>query len=167
MPIVWLAAMLVATQSYAQTKPPAQRQPTPAVQTKTAASKPSAAEQTLFDSANRERQSRGLRPLKWNAQLAAAAQAHAQKMAETGTLSHQFSGEMDMGTRIRVAGVRFNSAAENVALGTTAAGIHAQWMNSPAHRGNILDPQMDSLGVSVVARGGQLFAVQDFALASQ
>jgi uncharacterized protein YkwD len=40
-------------------------------------------------------------------------------------------------------------------------------MNSPPHRGNILDPELDSLGVAIVASKGQLFAVQDFALAAQ
>jgi hypothetical protein len=40
-------------------------------------------------------------------------------------------------------------------------------MNSPPHRANILDPELDSLGVAVVERNGELFAVQDFALASK
>jgi uncharacterized protein YkwD len=124
-------------------------------------------EQTIFDLANRERAARKLAPLKWNAKLASAARSHAQKMAQAGMLSHQFSGEMDMGMRIRVAGLRFRSAAENVALGPSAAVLHQEWMSSPAHRENILDPELDSLGVAVVRQNGQLFAVQDFALASQ
>ena len=101
---------------------------------------PSKNEQAIFDSANRERAARKLPPLKWNAGLASAARAHAQKMAQAGTISHQFSGEMDMGMRIRVAGVRFTSAAENVAQGPSAAVLHQEWMDSPAHRDNILDP---------------------------
>jgi uncharacterized protein YkwD len=128
---------------------------------------PSKEEQAIFGLANRERAAHHLPPLKWNTGLAAAARAHAQKMAQTGTLSHQFSGEMDMGTRIRVAGVHFASAAENVAQAPTVAALHEEWMNSPAHRDNILDPGLDSLGVAIVERNGQLFAVQDFALASQ
>jgi uncharacterized protein YkwD len=122
----------------------------------------SAEEQIIFDLANRERAAHRLPALQWNAALASAARAHAQKMAQAGTLSHQFEGEMDMGTRFRVAGVQFRTAAENVALGPTAADIHAQWMKSPGHRDNILDPALDSLGVAVVVRNGQLFTVQDF-----
>jgi uncharacterized protein YkwD len=128
---------------------------------------PSKEEQAIFQSVNRERASRHLPPLKWSAALAAAARLHAQKMAREGALSHQFPGEADMGMRIRVAGVRFSSAAENVALGPTAGVIHQQWMHSPAHRDNILDPGLDSLGVAVVERQGQLFAVQDFALVAR
>jgi uncharacterized protein YkwD len=161
----------------AQEAPPAHKttaspKPAPA---KSVPAKPSAPaspllskdEQTIFDLANRERLAHKLPPLKWSAGLATAARAHAQKMAESGTLSHQFAGEMDMGMRFRVAGVHFTSAAENVAQAPSVAVLHQEWMNSPAHRDNILDPGLDSLGVAVVERNGQLFAVQDFVLASR
>ena len=134
---------------------------------KAAPAKPSPAEQAIFDFVNRERASRNLSPLQWNPALAAAARLHAQKMAQADTLSHQFPGEADMGMRIRMAGVRFTSAAENVALGPTAAVINQELMHSPAHRDNILDPELNSLGVAVVERQGRLFAVQDFALISR
>jgi uncharacterized protein YkwD len=124
------------------------------------------AEQAIFDSANRERAARRLPPLKWSATLASAARVHAQKMAQKNTLSHQFPGEMDLGMRIRVAGVRFRSVAENVAQGPSAAVVHKEWMNSPPHRANLLDPELDSIGVAVVERNGQLFAVQDFSQAN-
>jgi len=151
---VWLIAMLVMVlgAGLAQTRP---------VQKKL-----SAPEQALFDAANRERAARRLAPLKWNAALASAARAHAQKMAQAGTLSHQFPREMDLGTRVRVAGIRFRAVAENVAEGPSAAGIHAQWMKSPPHRANLLDPELDSIGIAVAERKGQLFAVQDFSQAT-
>ena len=165
-----LVLMMIATgmtPSHAQNKPPA-RKPTPAVQAqaKGAASKPSPAEQTLFDSANREREARGLPPFKWSAALASAARPHAQKMAQAGTISHQFPGEMDLGYRVRMAGLHFNEVAENVAQGPSAAVIHKEWMNSPAHRDNLLDRDLDSIGIAVVERNGQLFAVQDFSKAN-
>jgi len=147
-------------------------------QTKPAATKLSAPEQpfaeprsaqdkALFDAANHERESRRLPRLKWSAALASAARLHAQKMAQKNTLSHQFPGEPDMGMRIRMAGIRFRAVAENVAQGPSAAVIHAQWMNSPPHRANLLDPDFDSIGIAVVERNRQLFAVQDFSQASQ
>jgi uncharacterized protein YkwD len=135
-------------------------------QARPAQPKLSAPEQALFDAANRERTARRLAPLKWSAALASAARAHARRMAQANALSHQFSGEMDLGTRVRVAGVRFRAVAENVAQGPSAAVIHAQWMNSPPHRANLLDPELDSIGIAVAERNGQLFAVQDFSQAS-
>jgi hypothetical protein len=60
------------------------------------------------------------------------------------------------------AGGRFSVISENVAEAQTAVRIHDAWMNSPGHRENLLDPRVDSVGISVLRRGGQLYAVQDF-----
>jgi hypothetical protein len=35
-------------------------------------------------------------------------------------------------------------------------------MHSPEHRANLLDSQVDSIGISVLRRNGQLYAVEDF-----
>src|ERR1700688_3482236 len=122
--------------------------------------------QILFESANHERAAQGLAPLKWSATLAAAARQHALRMAAQNTLSHQLPGEPGMVDRASQAGARFSSLAENVAEGPNAEGIHEQWMNSPPHRANLLDPQLDSVGIAVVENNGTLFAVEDFSLAT-
>ena len=122
-------------------------------------------EQTLFQSANRERTAQGLPPLKWNNALAAAARQHALRLAQQNTLSHQFPGEPDLAERVAQAGARFSTIAENIAEGPDAESIHEQWMKSPPHRRNLLDPQLDSVGISVAERNGTLFAVEDFSLA--
>lgn len=122
--------------------------------------------QTLFESANHERESRNLPPLRWSATLAAAAHEHAQRMAARNALSHQFPGEPGMVDRATRAGARFSSLAENVAEGPTADGIHQQWMRSPPHRANLLDPGLDSVGIAVAERNGVLFAAEDFSLAA-
>jgi len=127
---------------------------------------PSNDEQILLSSANRDREAHGLRLLKWSPTLASAARIHAQKMAQQNTLSHQFPGEPDLGARMHMAGLSFRSAAENVAQGPSAAVIHDEWMNSPHHRDNLLDPDLDSIGIAVIPRGGQLFAVEDFSQAN-
>lgn len=119
-------------------------------------------EQTLFQSVNRERTARGLRPLRWDNALANAARQHAQRMAQQNQLSHQFSGEEDLSRRLVRAGARFSAAAENVAEGPDAAGLHTQWMNSAPHRENLLDPQLDSIGIAVEERNGEFFGVEDF-----
>jgi hypothetical protein len=122
--------------------------------------------QFLFESANRERAAHGLAPLKWSATLAGAARQHAQRMAAQNILSHQLPGEPGMVDRASQAGARFSSLAENVAEGPSAESIHRQWMNSPPHRANLLDGQLDSVGIAVVERHGVLFAVEDFSLAT-
>lgn len=119
----------------------------------------------LFDSANRERTSRGIPALKWDTSLAEAAHQHAMRMAEQNTLSHQFPGEPDLPAREMRAGATMSAAAENVALGPSAPAIHNGWMHSPPHRRNLLDAQLNSIGIAVVQRGNTLFAVEDFARA--
>ncbi len=120
--------------------------------------------QTLFESANHERAARGLAPLKWSATLATAARQHALRMAAQNTLSHQLPGEQGMADRASQAGARFSSLAENIAEGPNAESVHRQWMNSPPHRANLLDAQLDSVGIAVAERNGVLFAVEDFSL---
>jgi uncharacterized protein YkwD len=122
-------------------------------------------EKILFDLANRDRAAQGLPPLKWNDALADAARKHAAWMAHRTSLSHQFPGEQDLPTRARQAGARFSAIAENIAEGPAAADLHAQWMISPPHRKNLLDPELDSVGISVAERDGRLFAVEDFSQA--
>jgi hypothetical protein len=125
----------------------------------------SAADTTLLNAANRERAAAGLTALQWDPALAAAAHQHALRMARRNALSHQFPGEPQMQERARQAGARFSLIAENVALGPSIAGLHTQWMNSPPHRANLLDPDLNSVGISVVQLGSTFFAVQDFSAA--
>ena len=119
----------------------------------------------LLDSVNQARRSQGLAPLRWNESLATAARRHAEVMAEHGTAQHGFQGELDLSARVKQAGARFSWLSENVTQGPTAQFIHAQFMNSPPHRSNILDRDMDSVGIGVVEKRGQLFAVEDFSQA--
>lgn len=123
----------------------------------------SVASQTLFNSANQARAAAGLPPLKWNSALAKAAHQHALKMAQMNQLSHQFSGEPPMQDRAKQAGASFSLIAENIAQGPTPEGIHQQWMHSAPHRANLLDPELNAVGIAVVQSGNTLFAVQDFA----
>ena len=129
-----------------------------------AASAQSGVERQIMDLANQARAEQGLGPLVWNASLAAAARQHAALVARSGQLSHQYPGEPDLAARMTQAGAKFQVAAENIAEGTSAGELHQEWMNSPHHRANILDPRLDAIGIAVVLRGGNLYAVQDFSL---
>jgi hypothetical protein len=122
----------------------------------------SVAEQYLFSAANAERAQRGLTLLRWDDALYRAAQGHAREMASRASISHRYPGEMELAARGHQAGFRFSSIAENVAQASTAVRIHEAWMNSPGHRENLLDPQSNAVGISVLSRNGQLYAVQDF-----
>jgi hypothetical protein len=83
-------------------------------------------------------------------------------MAAHGMISHQFPGEPELTDRGANAGVPFSAISENVAEAPSAVQIHDMWMHSEHHRENLLDPRIDAAGISVVQRGGELFAVEDF-----
>ena len=119
-------------------------------------------ERELFASVNQARRAQGLAPLRWDESLATAARRHAEVMAEHRSAQHGFEGEPSLSARVKQAGVHFSWLAENVIQGPSPEFIHAQFMKSPPHRANILDRDMDSIGVGVVEQGGQLFAVEDF-----
>lgn len=121
------------------------------------------AEQYLLAAANQERIARGLPPLRYLPQLARAAGLHARAMAEHGTISHQFAGEPELTQRGASAGVAFSLISENVGEAPDVITIHDMWMHSEHHRSNLLDPAIDSAGISVVLRGHQFYAVEDFA----
>ena len=123
------------------------------------------AEQKLFAGVNRTRRARGLPGLKWNESLAAAARRHAALMAQHGSAEHGFAGEPSLASRVTQAGARFVWLAENVLQGTSAEGIQEEFLKSTRHRANMLDLDMDSIGVGVVERGEQLYAVEDFSKA--
>jgi uncharacterized protein YkwD len=121
------------------------------------------AEQYLLAAANQERAALGLSQLHRDPRLAQAAAAHARQMAAHATISHQFSGESELTARGAAAGVPFSAISENVGEAPSAPQIHDLWMHSPHHRSNLLDPSIDVAGISVIARGNELFAVEDFA----
>jgi uncharacterized iron-regulated membrane protein len=124
---------------------------------------PTVAEQYLFASANAERTQRGLQPLRWDDALYRAADGHDREMAARASISHQYPGEAELAARGQQAGAHFSVILENVAEAPTAVQIQEAWMNSPGHRANLLDPKVNSIGIRVIGRGGELYAVEDFA----
>jgi uncharacterized protein YkwD len=125
----------------------------------------SAAEQQLFASVNQTRRAQGLPDLKWNETLAVAARRHAALMAQHGSAEHGYAGEPTLASRVTKAGGHFVWLAENVIQGTSAEVIQEGFLKSANHRANMLDSDMDSIGVGVVERSGQLSAVEDFSKA--
>jgi hypothetical protein len=151
-PVAWLSPLLcLGPSSAAQRSAP------------NSANSPTVAEQYLLAAANRERAALGLSQLHRDPLLAAAAAAHARQMAAHATISHQFPGEPELTARGAAAGVQFSLISENVGEAPSAIQLHDLWMHSEHHRANLLDSSIDATGISVIARGNELFAVEDFA----
>jgi uncharacterized protein YkwD len=109
---------------------------------------------------NDERGKAGCGPLTANAQLTAAAQGHASDMAARGYFEHTTPEGVTFDQRIRNAGYP-KPGAENIAQGAqTAASVMDLWMNSAGHRANILNCDLNTIGVGLDRDG--FYWVQDF-----
>ncbi len=107
---------------------------------------------------NRERTTRGERPLIPDPQLTQSAQAHTESMALENYLEHVGpNGETPL-MRMRSTGYISSSrdgyeVGENIGWGTlwegTPRAVVAAWMNSAGHRANILDAHFRNTGVGV------------------
>lgn len=131
--------------------------------TRGAVNSPNVAEQLLLTQANQDRAQHSLPELKRDPMLAQAALFHAYQMAQHADISHGFPGEPDLSERGATAGVRFSLITENVAEAGEPTIIHDMWMHSEGHRANLLDPEVNVVGIAVVTREHQVYAVEDFA----
>jgi uncharacterized protein YkwD len=141
---------------------------------------------------NRERAAKGLRPLAWDAKLAAIARGHSADMGKRGYFGHA-SPEGDnfdaryrnarYGCRVPVGDV-IHGGAENIARDDLWAKItsvgerkyydwHSEeqlarrvvsgWMKSPGHRANILTPHWRHEGLGVAVTGDlRVYVTEDF-----
>ena len=126
-----------------------------------------AAAEQVFALANQARMQAGVGRLQWDPALAAAALKHCQRMAAEGPIAHRYGGEPDLSERASQAGAHFSVIEENVAIGPSPDAIHEEWMQSPGHRQNLLSPEVDRVGVALVAARGVLYAVADYSRAVQ
>ncbi len=123
------------------------------------------AREHLFRRLNEERRRRGLAELAWNPVLARLAAEHAEELRRRGELSHRSAADgAAYADRLARTPLRARRAAENLAQAPDAEEAHLGLMASPGHRGNILDPDLEEVGIGVsAAPDGDLVVVQDFA----
>ena len=88
-------------------------------------------------------------PLSWNTSLAIAAQAHSDDMAEFDFFSHTGSDGSSAADRVAAAGYLWRNVGENIAAGrNTAANTVTDWLESPGHCSNIMNPAFFEVAVS-------------------
>jgi uncharacterized protein YkwD len=102
----------------------------------------------------------GCGPLTVDVQLTAAAQGHSSDMANRDYFSHDTPEGVTFDKRIRNAGYE-SPGAENIAMGArTAEEVMRMWMESAGHRANILNCDLDTIGVGLDRNG--FYWTQDF-----
>jgi len=88
-------------------------------------------------------------PLVMSDTLHRAALAHARDMAERRILSHAGRDGSTPGERATRSGYGWRAVGENIAAGqSTAAQVVAEWLDSPRHCANLMDPDYSEMGVA-------------------
>ncbi|WP_230374114.1 CAP domain-containing protein [Pontivivens ytuae] len=118
-------------------------------------------ERQMLDLVNEERTSRGLDPLELEQNLNEASEDHSAWMLDANVFSHTGTAGSSAGERMEDAGFDFSGSyawAENIAYRSvsnpdqydeTVVLLHEALMDSPGHRANILNPDLDYLGVGI------------------
>jgi uncharacterized protein YkwD len=123
-------------------------------------------ETRLLALVNSARAHYGLRPLRVDWTLEAAARSHSVEMVRTNSFGHG-----DFSRRIRAFGVAGRTFGENIAWGTgtdgRAAAIVQGWLASPPHRANLLRPGFRRIGIGAIGGrfagyGGAVVVTADF-----
>ena len=104
---------------------------------------------------NAARQAKGLRPFVVASDLAAVARRHSARMSSQQNLHHN----PRLGSEVS----GWQVVGENVGTGGTGESIHTAFMNSPAHRANILAADYVEIGVGTVTDGkGRIWVTEVF-----
>lgn len=131
------------------------------------ASIPGPLQEDLLAASNVARTAEGLSRLQANPGLAAAAQLHAEDMAELGYFSHQSPrpDRATLGQRVAYVGAPQAVIAENLALiapsDDIAGNAISGWLASPGHRANLMNPLYDQVGFGfATSERGEVYIVQ-------
>lgn len=86
--------------------------------------------------------------------LAEVAARHAAAMADRGSIHHNEA----LGTAVS----GWEVVGENVGVGPDVETLHQAFLDSPAHRTNVLDGRYTEVGIGIVRSGGHLWVVEVF-----
>ncbi len=100
---------------------------------------------------NEYRKEKGLKPLKLNAELTAAAKSHSRDLAKWDRISHFGSDGSNPWDRVKRTGFNARLAAENVGTGQISfKEVLRGWEESPGHNKNLLLSDATHMGIALV-----------------
>lgn len=96
---------------------------------------------------NGTRAAGGVPILTENPLLDQLAQAHAEYMAATATLTHVDASGGNVDDRATAAGYNWTNIGENIAFDVSAVTIYNAWLGSSGHYNNIVNPSFTEIGM--------------------
>lgn len=107
-----------------------------------------APEEALLAMINEARRRTGLSPLAPDPTLSTLARRHAEHLRSRGRVSHDV-GFGSPERRVEEAGLTPRAVGENVARAPSLLRTYRALWASPSHRGNLLEPRFDAVGIGV------------------
>jgi uncharacterized protein YkwD len=105
---------------------------------------------------NASRAAEGIGQLAADPDLVSVGRSWSNQMLAAGEISHNPNFKNDVKAKWRKLG-------ENVGVGPSVAELHEAFMNSPAHRKNIMDPAFTRVGIGLVyAPDGTIYVTEQF-----
>ncbi|MBX4204890.1 MAG: CAP domain-containing protein [Candidatus Doudnabacteria bacterium] len=124
---------------------------------------PSISLEGIMGIVNADRQSQGLPELSLNPTLNRAALAKAEDMISNHYFAHTSPEGVAPWYWIKTLGYNYSFAGENLAIGyQNTSELVDSWMDSPAHRANILSPNYEDMGLAVIKSQNSTLVVQMF-----
>ena len=118
----------------------------------------SAEEVAALNTINAHRAEHGLTPLAMSQAIGAAAEHHALDMAANDYYGHDSLDGTTFSQRMTAHGYAFNThVGENIAAGADAVGTVQQWIASPEHDANLLNPNHAAVGIGVAYAEGSTY----------
>ncbi|MEN1761063.1 stalk domain-containing protein [Anoxynatronum sibiricum] len=103
---------------------------------------------------NEKRHQENLQPLSKNDHLMYVATQKSKDLVDNNYFSHTSPVYGEMRDMLDSFNVNYRRAGENIAAGQrTAEQVVSDWMNSPGHRQNILNPEFTQIGIGAVNGG--------------
>ena len=116
----------------------------------------------VADIVNQERAANGLPALKYSEKLSKAANLRANEIQTY--FSHTRPNGTSCFTAVTELGIRYRYIGENIAYGQRSPEeVMNGWMNSSGHRANILNSNVEYMGIGVAQRNGVYYWTQFFA----
>jgi uncharacterized protein YkwD len=114
------------------------------------------AERAFVKKMNNARSNAGKVRLSLDPEAGKVARKHAREMGGKNVLYHTPSSAL----KWRVT--RWSVLGENVGVGSTVSSLHKAFMNSPAHKANILYSSFRHVGVGTIRKNGRLWVTVVF-----
>ena len=128
----------------------------PSVPASAACGSPSGTERDFASKINAARKSNSRGTLRLDPQLSKAARVHTKEMVNKNLLHHTPT------TTLKRRVTNWRELGENVGVGGTVTTLHSAFMNSPAHKANILYSNFRYVGIGAIKANGRLWVTVIF-----